>query len=322
MTVDEIVRWKSLKIPQEVTSEVIEEDKKVRFIIEPLEKGMGHTLGNSLRRVLLSSIEGSAVIGLSIEGVSHEFSVIEGVLEDVPELQLQLRKVVLEVESDEVEVISFKGKKLGDLTLGDFDFPEGVEPLDKDLKILSVSEERDLNIQLYVTRGRGFTTSEEHNKEGLPEEVICVDSFFSPIKNVAYEVTDTRVGHLTNYDCLILDITTDGSLPPYIALNKAVTIWSRYLSIFETYPITEEVIEENDQNSVTASNVLDREISEFELSVRSMNCLSNAGIKTLKDLVKKSQSDLLSIPNFGKRCLNEMNQLLESQDLKLGMEVE
>lgn len=322
MTVDEIVRWKSLKIPQELRSEAIEEDKKTRFVIEPLEKGMGHTMGNCLRRVLLSSIEGCAVIGVSIDGVSHEFSVIESVLEDVPELQLKLREVVLEIDSDEVEVISFKGKKGGKLLLGDFEYPETVVPLNKDLEVISISEKRDLDIKLYVARGRGFKTAEEHDREGLPEDVVFVDSFFSPIKNVAYEVTDTRVGHLTNYDGLTMDITTDGSIPPYVALNKAVTIWSRYLSIFETYPVTDEVVEESDQSAVMVSNVLDREISEFELSVRSMNCLSNAGIKTLRDLVKKSQSDLLSIPNFGKRCLNEMNQLLESQDLKLGMEVD
>ena len=321
---EDIVRWKNLKIPQKVIVErVDEENNYVRFLVEPLERGFGATIGNSLRRVLLSSIEGTAVIAFKLNDVKHEFATLSGMYQDIPAFILNLRNVVVQFEGDEVQKISYRGtKKAGDLKLGECDISEGVTIVDPKFVLCSFSEDKEIDLEIFLSRGRGFRTSEEQPLE-KEEGLICIDSFFSPVKSVSFQVDDKRMGQRTDLDSLRLDIRTDGSITPHDALSHAATIWEYYItSLFKTLSIERDEEEESDDNASSSFNsILSKSISEFELSVRSANCLEAAGINTLAELCSSTQPELMAIPNFGKRCFNEIMELLESNSLTLGMNI-
>jgi DNA-directed RNA polymerase subunit alpha len=314
--------------PQISTESV--EDNRGTFTIEPLDRGFGYTFGNSLRRVLLSSLGGAAVTSARIEGVAHEFSTIPGVKEDVTDIVLNLKEIVCRMhsEAEEIEVpLVVTGP--GEITAGDIDLPSGVEILNPDAHVATLEKKTKLEMYLTVGRGRGYSPAEENKTPDQPIGVIPIDSIFSPVKRVAYSVDAARVGQRTDYDKLILDIETDGSLDPETALREAAEILIKYLAIF-TDADRVEALRESGAGLVGADAALagdgaggapggvdDILIEELELGVRSYNCLKRAGVQTVGDLIQKSESELNAIPNFGRKSIEEVKETLEARGLAL-----
>lgn len=294
-----------------------------KFIAEPFERGYGMTIGNSLRRILLSSIEGSAVKSVKIEGVLHEFSTISGVVEDVSQIILNIKSLILRSHSKATKAIHIKFDKKGEVTAKDIITDETVEILNPSLHIAMLTKNVPFNVEMEVGRGRGYVPSEKNKKEDQPIGVIPIDSIFSPVKKVNFTVENTRVGQVTDYDRLILEIWTNGSITPKDALLYASNILQRHLDIFVNFgklPVEEEEEEPREDKELLAK--LKMPISELELSVRSANCLREAKIKTIGDLVKKSEADMLKNRNFGKKSLAEINEILKGMGLSLGMKIE
>src|SRR5919206_749455 len=319
------------QIPR-ITSEQVEENRG-SFVIEPLDRGFGYTFGNSLRRVLLSSLAGAAVTSVRIEGVAHEFSTIQGVKEDVTDIVLNLKEIVCRMHSDAAEIeapLVVTGP--GDVTAGDIDLPSGVEILNPDARIATLEKRTKLEIYLTIGHGRGYSPAEENKTPDQPIGVIPIDSIFSPVKRVAYEVDQARVGQRTDYDKLILDIETDGSIDPQAALREAAEILIKYLAIFSE---PERIDALRDQGAALvgaeaglggdgagapgggAGGMDDILIEELELGVRSYNCLKRAGVQTVGDLIQKSESELNAIPNFGRKSIEEVKETLEARGLAL-----
>jgi DNA-directed RNA polymerase subunit alpha len=317
--------------PQISTDSV--EDNRGTFTIEPLDRGFGYTFGNSLRRVLLSSLGGAAVTSARIEGVAHEFSTIPGVKEDVTDIVLNLKEIVCRMhsEAEEIEVpLVVTGP--GEVTAGDIDLPSGVEILNPDAHVATLEKKTKLEMYLTVGRGRGYSPAEENKSPDQPIGVIPIDSIFSPVKRVAYSVDAARVGQRTDYDKLTLDIETDGSLDPQTALREAAEILIKYLAIF-TDADRVEALRESGAGLVGAEAGLagdgaggapggaggmdDILIEELELGVRSYNCLKRAGVQTVGDLIQKSESELNAIPNFGRKSIEEVKETLEARGLNL-----
>ncbi len=316
-----------------ITSESVEENRG-SFTIEPLDRGFGYTFGNSLRRVLLSSLAGAAVTSVRIEGVAHEFSTIKGVKEDVTDIVLNLKGIVCRMHSDASEVeapLVVSGP--GEITAKDIDLPSGVEILNPDAHIATLEKQTKLEVYLTVGRGRGYRPAEENKSSDQPIGVIPIDSIFSPVRRVAYNVEQARVGQKTDYDKLTLDIETDGSIDPHAALREAAEILISQLAIFTD---ADRVIELRDTHSGgildgglvgadtgrngggRAPNAMDDIlIEELELGVRSYNCLKRAGIQTVGDLVSKSEGELNAIPNFGKKSIDEVIETLHARGLGL-----
>ncbi len=319
------ISWRDFQFPKRV---VIDESTYTpfygKFIAEPLERGYGVTLGNALRRVLLSSIEGSAVTSVKIEGVSHEFSAIDGVKEDVPEIILNIKNIVLRSYSKSPRKIYLKEKGEKEVKAKDIITDESIEVINPDLHIATLtSPDAKLEIEMEVGRGRGFVPAEMNKREDQPIGVIPIDSIFTPIRKVTFKVENTRVGKRTDYDRLILEIHTNGSIEPKEALIYASRVLNRHLELFFTLgEIPEEEVEELTPEEISLYEKLRIPISELELSVRSANCLREANIKTLADLVEKTEAELLSYKNFGKKSLNEIVTLLKSMGLSLGMKVD
>jgi DNA-directed RNA polymerase subunit alpha len=309
------------------------EDNRGSFTIEPLDRGFGYTFGNSLRRVLLSSLGGAAIISVRIEGVAHEFSTIPGVKEDVTDVVLNLKEVVcrMHTDADEVEApLVVTGP--GEVKAGDIDVPSGVEILNPDAHIATLEKRTKLEIYLTVGHGRGYSPAEENKSSDQPIGVIPIDSIFSPVKRVAYTVDQARVGQRTDYDRLTLDIETDGSLDPHAALREAAEILIKYLAIFSE---PERIDALRDQGAAlvggeasvsgdgsgavgaAAGGMDDILIEELELGVRSYNCLKRAGVQTVGDLIQKSESELNAIPNFGRKSIEEVKETLEARGLSL-----
>ncbi|MBM3253608.1 MAG: DNA-directed RNA polymerase subunit alpha [Candidatus Omnitrophica bacterium] len=294
-----------------------------RFIAEPFERGYGITIGNSLRRVLLSSIEGSAVKSVKIDGVLHEFSTISGVVEDISQIILNVKSLILRCHSKTPKMIYIKIDKKGKVLARDIISDETVEILNPDLHIATLTKNVAFNVEMEVGRGRGYVPSEKNKKEDQPIGVIPIDSVFSPVKKVNFSVENTRVGQITDYDRLILEIWTNGSITPKDALLYAANILQKHLDIFVNFgklPLEEE--EEAPKEDKELLEKLKMPISELELSVRSANCLREAKIKTIGDLVKKSEADMLKNRNFGKKSLAEINEILKGMGLSLGMKIE
>jgi DNA-directed RNA polymerase subunit alpha len=292
-----------------------------KFIAEPFERGYGVTLGNSLRRILLSSIEGSAVTSIKIDGAQHEFSTIPGVMESVSEIILNLKKLVLRSHSKVPKTIFIKAEKKGNVTAADVICDETVEVINPTLHLATLSRETKLHIEMEVSRGRGYVPA-EGNKKDAGIGTIAIDSIFTPIVKVNFNVENTRVGQRTDYDKLILEIWTNGSINPKEALLYASNIMQRHLDVFVSYGQLPEEEEEQEEFSAEEEALYDKlrlPISELELSVRSANCLKDANIKTIAELVKKTESELLSFRNFGKKSLTEINDLLKAMGLSLGM---
>lgn len=306
------------------TPKIISEDVTDRrgiFEIEPLDRGFGHTFGNSLRRVLLSSLEGAAVTSVKIEGVAHEFTTIEGVREDVIDIILNLKNLVcrLHGESPEIEVRLDK-KGSGAATAGDIQTPADLEILNPELRIAELSSKGHLEMTLTVGRGRGYVPADQNRGPDHAIGVIPVDAMFSPVKRVAYEVEAARVGQRTDYDKLILDVTTDGSLDPKDAVGQAAEILIRQLAIFTDIDAIEGLAEapvEEEAEFPQARGMENFPIEELELGVRSYNCLKRVGIETIGDLVSKSEAELAAIPNFGKKSIEEVAETLAAHGLGL-----
>src|ERR1700742_2346210 len=317
------------QIPR-ITSESVDENRG-SFVIEPLDRGFGYTFGNSLRRVLLSSLAGAAVTSVRIEGVAHEFSTISGVKEDVTDIVLNLKEVVCRMHSDAAEIeapLVVTGP--GDVTAGDIDLPSGVEILNPDTHIATLEKKTKLEMYLTIGHGRGYSPAEDNKTADQPIGVIPIDSIFSPVKRVAYSVDSARVGQKTDFDKLTLDIETDGSLDPQAALREAAEILIKYLAIF-TDADRVEALRESGAAMIGAVDGLGGDgagggagggmdeilIEELELGVRSYNCLKRAGIQTVGDLVQKSESELAAIPNFGRKSIEEVKETLDARGLTL-----
>jgi DNA-directed RNA polymerase subunit alpha len=318
------------QIPR-ITSENVE-DNRGSFTIEPLDRGFGYTFGNSLRRVLLSSLAGAAVTSVRIEGVAHEFSTIKGVKEDVTDIVLNLKGIVCRMHSDATEVeapLVVTGP--GDITAKDIDLPAGVEILNPNAHIATLEKKTKLELYLTIGRGRGYKPAEDNKSPDQPIGVIPIDSIFSPVRRVAYAVDQARVGQRTDFDKLTLDIETDGSLEPQAALREAAEILISHLAIFTDEDRIEElrgampgVLDPGGQPAgaagaaVRPSSGMDEIlIEELELGVRSYNCLKRAGIQTVGDLVSKSEGELAAIPNFGKKSIDEVVETLNARGLGL-----
>ncbi len=306
------------------------EDNRGTFVIEPLDRGFGYTFGNSLRRVLLSSLAGAAVTSVRIEGVAHEFSTINGVKEDVTDIVLNLKEVVCRMHSDAAEIeapLVVSGP--GEISAGDIDLPSGVEILNPETHVATLEKKTKLEMYLTIGHGRGYSPAEDNKTADQPIGVIPIDSIFSPVKRVAYSVDSARVGQKTDFDKLTIDIETDGSLDPQTALREAAEILIKYLAIF-TDADRVEALRESGAAMIGAVDGLgdgvgpgggggmdEILIEELELGVRSYNCLKRAGIQTVGDLIQKSESELAAIPNFGRKSIEEVKETLEARGLAL-----
>jgi DNA-directed RNA polymerase subunit alpha len=314
-----------------ISSESVDENRG-SFTIEPLDRGFGYTFGNSLRRVLLSSLAGAAVTSVRIEGVAHEFSTIRGVKEDVTDIVLNLKGIVCRMHSDATEIeapLVVTGP--GEITAKDIDLPSGVEILNPDAHVATLEKKTKLEVYLTIGRGRGYRPAEENKSPDQPIGVIPIDSIFSPVRRVAYNVEQARVGQKTDFDKLTLDIETDGSIDPHAALREAAEILISQLAIFTDADrvvelreaggpgILEPVGVGGGMNGPTrpANAMDDILIEELELGVRSYNCLKRAGIQTVGDLISKTESELNAIPNFGKKSIDEVIETLHARGLGL-----
>ncbi|HEY7256935.1 MAG TPA: DNA-directed RNA polymerase subunit alpha [Solirubrobacterales bacterium] len=314
-----------------ITSEKVD-DRRGTFTIEPLDKGFGYTFGNGLRRVLLSSLGGAAVTSVRIEGVAHEFSSVPGVKEDVTDIVLNLKDLVVRMHTDADEVEApLVATGPGEVKAKDIDLPSGVEILNPDAPIATLEKKTKLEVYLTIGRGRGYAAAEENKSDDQPIGVIPIDSIFSPIRRASYSVAAARVGQRTDFDKLTLDLETDGSIEPAAALREASEILIKTLAIFTDAERVEELtarepvavptgdgLTATAGDGVAASNGLDEIlIEELELGVRSYNCLKRAGVQTVGDLVRKTRTELNAIPNFGQKSIEEVIETLHSRGLDL-----
>jgi DNA-directed RNA polymerase subunit alpha len=311
------------QIPK-ISSESTDENRGT-FTVEPLDKGFGYTFGNSLRRVLLSSLGGAAIKSVRIEGVAHEFSTIPGVKEDVTDIILNLKDVVVRMHTDADEVEApLVATGPGDVKAKDIDLPAGVEILNPEAPIATLEKRTKLEIYLTIGRGRGYSQAEENKDEDQPIGVIPIDSIFSPIRRASYAVDSARVGQRTDFDKLSLEVETDGSIEPGTALREAAEILIKSLAIFTDADRVEELTSRDGGDGAEAgypplapAEGDDRLIEELEIGVRAYNCLKRAGIQTVGDLVQRSESELNAIPNFGKRSTEEVKEALNALGLSL-----
>jgi DNA-directed RNA polymerase subunit alpha len=319
------ITWRDFQFPKRVTVEQETYSPNYgKIISEPLERGYGVTLGNILRRVLLSSIEGAAVTSVKIEGAPHEFSTVEGVLEDIPEIILNIKNLVLRSYSRAPKKIYIKAEGEKEVKAKDIITDETIEVINPDLHIATItSKKAKLEIEMEIGRGRGFVCAEVNKREGMPIGVIPIDSIFTPVKRVVFKVENTRVGKRTDYDKLILEIFTNASIEPKEALIYAAKVMSKHLELFFTLgELPEEEYEELTPEEASLYEKLKIPVSELELSVRSNNCLREADIKTLAELVIKTEPEILAYRNFGKKSLNEVGALLKTMGLSFGMKID
>ena len=294
-----------------------------KFIAEPFEAGYGHTVGNSLRRVLLSSIEGAAISSIKIDGVNHEFQSIDGVVEDVTEIVLNLKKVLIVSHKRETISLALKATKAGAVTAADIQADANIQIVNPDQVICTLDSKRTFEAEIEIKTGRGYCPGEQNKKEEQAIGVIPIDSLFSPIRLVKYAVENTRVGQITDYDNLILEIWTDGRITPDDGLKQAASILNHHLDVFDR--VSEEAYEfESQQSEVSEEQnklrkLLNMSVNEIELSVRAANCLNNANITTVGELAMKTEQEMLKYRNFGKKSLNEIKEKLEALGLSLGM---
>ena len=303
--------------PRIERAEIGENNCYGKFVIEPLERGFGHTLGNSLRRVLLSSLPGVAVSSVRIEGIQHEFSAVPGVKEDVTEIILNLKEIAARLHSEGTKLITIDKKGPCELVAGDFAIDEEVEIVNRDWHIATLNEDAHLVMHITLDKGRGYVSADRNKQPNAPIGVIPVDSIFTPIRKVNYTVEDTRVGQMTDFDKLVLEVWTNGSIQPDEAVSVAAKILSGHLTLFVN--LTEHVISvdfapvEDDKKE----KVLEMTIEELDLSVRAYNCLKRAGINTVAELVQRNQEDMMKVRNLGKKSLEEVELKLAALGLSL-----
>ena len=289
-----------------------------KFVVEPLERGYGVTLGNSLRRILLSSIPGAAVTSIKIDGVLHEFSTVPGVKEDVAEIILNIKTLALKSNSDEPQIIIIDATEEGEITAGDIITTDAVEVLNKDLHIATLDVDSRLYIEMVVETGRGYVSADKNKKEGLPIGTIPIDSIYTPVHKVNFAIEDTRVGNNTEYDKLTMDIDCNGNIKPADALSLAARILVDHLQLFiglnDNIRDMQVMIEKEEEEK---DKVLDMTIEELDLSVRSYNCLKRAGINTVLELTQKSKDDMMKVRNLGKKSLEEVKEKMGTLGLSL-----
>ena len=307
---------------------VIDEDSSTetygRFIAEPLEKGFGHTLGNAMRRVLLSSLEGVSVSAIQIDGVAHEFSTIDNVVEDVTEIVLNFKKVLFECSGDLPRKLELKVNKSGDVTAADIAIDGVTSVVNPSQHICTLDKERELRIELEIKRGRGYSPAENNKTEDQPVGVIPIDCLFSPVSRVAYDISDCRVGQRTDYDKLELEVWTDGRIHPSDAVKQAGQVLAHHLHIFTGV----DGENDDDPSSIITNpedekllHLLLRNVNDLELSVRAQNCLSNANIRLIGELSLRSEAEMMKYRNFGQKSLNELKEKLHEINLHLGYDL-
>ncbi|MBD7945064.1 MULTISPECIES: DNA-directed RNA polymerase subunit alpha [Psychrobacillus] len=307
--------------PKIESVEISENAKFGKFVVEPLERGYGNTLGNSLRRILLSSLPGAAVTSIQIDGVLHEFSTIEGVVEDVASIIMNVKKLALKIYSDEEKVIEIDVKGEGTITAADITHDSDVEILNPELYIATIGKNGHFRMRMYAGRGRGYTPADQNKREDLPIGVIPIDSIYTPVSRVNFQVENTRVGQMSNYDKLTLDVWTDGSTGPKEAISLGAKILTEHLNIFvgmTDEAQTAEIMVEKEEDQ--KEKVLEMTIEELDLSVRSYNCLKRAGINTVLELASKSEDDMMKVRNLGRKSLEEVRAKLD--ELGLGLRKE
>lgn len=318
------MNWREMIKPERV--QVSSTPTYGKFVCEPLERGYGITMGNTLRRVILSSLHGAAITSVRIEDVQHEFSVIPGVLEDVSEVILNLKQVRLRTKDFQPHKLTCSAKGEGIVTAGQFVSPDGaLDVLNPELHIATLSADAKLNLEMVVRVGKGYSLSESNKEEDAPIGTIPIDAVYSPIKRVNYVVGNARVGQRTDYDKLTLEVWTDGSITPEDAVAYAAKIFKDQLSIFITFdeeaePETSKKM--TDEELIEFNENLYRSVDELELSVRSANCLKNAEINKIYQLVQKTENEMLKTKNFGRKSLNEIKEVLSEMGLSLGMKLE
>ena len=300
-----------------------EDESYGKFVCEPLERGYGMTIGNSLRRILLSSLPGAAITSVKIEGVLHEFSSIPNVIEDVPEIIVNLKSVRLKMHENEVKTIKIDFNGEGEVKAGDIITDSSIEILNPDLHIATVAEGGFLHMEMTVDRGRGYNVAEKNKTQNQAIDVLPIDSLFTPVKKVNYQVENTRVGQMVDYDKLTIEVWTDGSLKAYEALSLAAKVMTGHLELFidlsETAKNTKVMVEKAESKR---ERILEMPIEDLELSVRSYNCLKRAGISTVQDLANKTEADMMKVRNLGKKSLDEVTNKLHSLELSFASEEE
>ncbi|MFA5099298.1 MAG: DNA-directed RNA polymerase subunit alpha [Candidatus Omnitrophota bacterium] len=320
------VKWRDFQLPKKLDcDEASYTNTYGKFYAAPFERGYGVTIGNGLRRVLLSSIEGAAVTSVKFAGAQHEFTNIPGVLEDVTEIILNIKNLILRSHSKVPKTITIKKSSKGPVTGKDIETDETIEVINPNLHICTLTKDGKFSLEMEVARGRGYVPQELNKKEEHSIGTIAIDSIFSPVKKVNFTVENTRVGQRTDYDKLILEVTTNGAINPKDALLYASNILQRHFDIFVNFgQLPEEEAEEPEmtQEEVALYEKLRLPISELELSVRSSNCLREANIKTIADLVKRAEDEMLGFKNFGKKSLTEIKQLIGGMGLTLGMQID
>ena len=303
--------------------EIDNETNYAKFVCEPLERGYGVTIGNSLRRILLSSLPGAAITSVKIEGVVHEFSTIPNVVEDVPEIIVNLKMVRLKLHENEEKTIRIDVKGEGEVKAGDIITDSSVEVLNPDLHIATVSKGGTLKMEMTADRGRGYNSAEKNKKPNQDISVLPIDSIYTPVKKVNYQVENTRVGQMVDYDKLVIEVWTDGSLKAHEALSLAAKVMTGHLELFidlsEATKNTQVMVEKEEDKK---EKVLEMSIEELELSVRSFNCLKRAGISTVEDLTSKTETDMMKVRNLGKKSFDEVTAKLHSLGLDFANEDE
>jgi DNA-directed RNA polymerase subunit alpha len=314
--------WRDLIRPRSLDIEE-RSDSYGKFTCEPLERGFGTTMGSSLRRVLLSSLQGAAVTHARFEGALHEFTSLPGVVEDITDIILNLKEVLLKVEDDRTYTVRLDKTGEGEVTAGDIQLVDGVTVLNTDHHIATLSKDGRLTVELTIATGRGYVPADRHSRAGMPVGTVPIDSLFSPIKKVNFTVTNARVGQQTDYDKLTLEVWTNGAVSPENAVAFAAKIMKEQLNIFINFEETAEPIASpaNEEQEKLNENLW-RTVDELELSVRSANCLQNANIKYIGELVQKSESEMLKTKNFGRKSLKEIKEILAEMGLSLGMKLD
>lgn len=312
--------WASLIKPSEFVQDVTDNKTSI-FKIEPLERGFGVTLANSLRRILLSSLQGAAIVSLKIEGVDHEFSTVTGLREDVTDIVLNTKQIVVKYGGTEKKRLTLKATGPCTVTAGMIETTDDIEIVNKEHIICTLDKGAKLHIEFNIKTGKGYTSAAENRNPEMPLGIIPIDSIYSPVKRVTYKVDHSRVGSDTEYDKLYLTIETNGSLSPELALGFAAKILQDQLQVFIKFQDVEEVKQAEEEKLPFDINLL-RKVDDLELSVRSQNCLKNDNITYIGDLVVKTESEMLKTPNFGRKSLNEIKDLLSTMNLRFGMEVQ
>jgi len=321
------VRLGRFEMPKRLTKEESSATETyAKFIAEPFETGYGHTIGNSLRRVLLSSLEGAAISSIKVDGAMHEFATIDGVVEDVTDIVLNLKKVLLKAHTRDPQTLLLSVNKEGEVTAADIQLNQNVELVNPTQHICTLDKKRKFEMELEVKVGRGFLPGDENKKPNQAIGVVAIDSLFSPVTRVRYLVENARVGQRTDYDRLVLEIWTDGRISPDDALTQASAILQHHLDVFVGYDKNavefEEVVDKQDEEKTKLKKLLNMSGNEIELSVRAANCLNNANITTVGQLAMKTEQEMLKYRNFGKKSLNEIKDKLAALGLTLGMTFE